>query len=309
MIDQIRRLTLDDLPDCLALMIDRGWSPDEQRWRLLLDVGAGFGLREDAGDLIATSVLTRFGPGPDGGRDLAVVSMVLVARRRQRRRLGARLTAHALDAATDAVVTLNATHQGRGLYEQLGFTTVGQTYTHVGVFAPDPSRAAGQPGAVRPAGPDDLPAIRALDAAVIGADRSAALDRLAGTLGAEGTARDPGIPGAPGIADAIRVIDAGGTVTGFAASWRGRGTVEARPTQVGPVLAADLDDARALIAAVARTVDGPIRVDVEGRHPRLRAWLTEHGVPAVSATDLMVRDGELPGDRSRLYAPIMHALG
>jgi hypothetical protein len=38
-IDAIRRVTLDELSDCLVLARDRGWLPAETKWRLLFEVG------------------------------------------------------------------------------------------------------------------------------------------------------------------------------------------------------------------------------------------------------------------------------
>jgi predicted GNAT family acetyltransferase len=74
-INRIRRRTLDNLPDCLALAEDREWLPEEHKWRLLFDVGAVYGLRDEAGDLVGTATLTRY------GTQLAAISMVLVAAR------------------------------------------------------------------------------------------------------------------------------------------------------------------------------------------------------------------------------------
>jgi Acetyltransferase (GNAT) domain len=197
----------------------------------------------------------------------------------------------ALAEAGAATMVLNATRHGRPLYQRLGFAPVGTTYTHIGVFTPasgsgGASGASGPgPGASRPAGSDDLAMIRGFDAGVTGADRAAVLERL------------------PAFADEVRVVGDGG-VSGYAATWRGAG-----PAVIGPVQAGALGEAKTLIGELARAVDGPVRLDVDGRHPRLRAWLTEHGVPAVATTELMVRGGPLPGDRDRLFAVLMHALG
>ena len=63
MFNPILPLTLDDLPDCLALAQDREWLPEDHKWRLLFAVGTAYGLRDEAGDLAGTTVLTRYGTG------------------------------------------------------------------------------------------------------------------------------------------------------------------------------------------------------------------------------------------------------
>ncbi|GAA3250304.1 GNAT family N-acetyltransferase [Dactylosporangium siamense] len=276
MIDRIHCLTLDDLPDCLALAQDREWLPEEHKWRLLFDVGTVYGLRNEAGELVGTAILTRY------GTRLAAISMVLVAARYGGRGLGRLLMQHALAEAGDATVFLNATEHGRPLYEKLGFVSVGTTYTHVGRFEP----SAGPAGS-RPAVPGDLPAILKLDAEVNGADRSHLVERL------------------PGFAEQLRVVVRGRAVSGYAGAWRNVDNV-----LIGPVLAATVNDAKTLIADLAATIRGPVRLDLDDQYPQLREWATQHAVPVRNSTAVMVRGARpLPGDRGRWFIPVMQALG
>jgi GNAT superfamily N-acetyltransferase len=275
-IDRIRRLTLDELSDCLALAEDREWLPEEHKWRLLFEVGAVYGLRDEAGDLIGTTILTRYGTA------LAAVSMVLVAARYGGQGLGRRLMEHALAEAGDATVFLNATKYGRPLYEKLSFVPISTTHTHIGRFAP-----SADPVGSRPALSADLPEILRLDAEVNGADRSHLVTRL------------------PGFADQMRVVERVGVISGYACAWRNVDNV-----LIGPVLAENADDAKALIADLATTIDGPVRLDLDDQHPDLREWATRHAVPERTSTAVMVRGTQpLPGDRSRWFVPVMQALG
>jgi hypothetical protein len=208
--------------------------------------------------------------------------MVLVAARFGGRGLGRRLMEHVLAEAGDATVFLNATERGRPLYEKLGFVPTGTTYTHVGHFEP-----SGAPAGSRPAVPGDLPAIVALDAAINGADRGELVRRL------------------PGFAEQLRVVERAGVISGYAGAWRNVDNV-----LVGPVLAETVEDAQTLIADVAATIGGPVHLDLDDRHPRLREWATRHGVPFRNATAVMVHGGRpLPGDRGRWFIPVMQALG
>lgn len=268
---EIRRLTAADLPACLALAAGRGWRADADRWRMLLATGEGHGIDDPDGGLAGTVVLTRY------GAQLAVVGMMLVAARRERRGLGRRLMEHVLDRAGEAAVFLTATAYGRPLYERLGFRAAGALTTYVGDFAgapPDVSRAAT---------PADRPAILALDAAVYGADRGAVL--------AAQLAR----------AEQVRVVERGGAVAAYAIAVRGEGLVT-----IGPVIGGD----ERLLADVAARASGPVRLDLDHRHDRLRAWAAEHGLAPDGTATLMVRgDRRLPWDRDRVTAPVMLALG
>jgi GNAT superfamily N-acetyltransferase len=276
----VRRLTVADLPACLALAVDRDWGAEEQKWRLLFDVGEVLGMQDDGGELAAAAVVTRYPPGT------AVISMVLVAARLERQGLGTRLMTHVLERAGPGPVYLYATENGRPLYEKVGFVSIDGMTTHVGRFE---SVDGAPPAPVsRPARDDDLPAILALDAAAFGADRSDLVSRL------------------PAFVERLRVLEGDGTITGYAAAWRNLETMV-----IGPVIAEDVRDAQALIADLAADLpDDRLRLDLEHRHIELRAWVADRGIPPVFDTSLMVRGGrELPGNRDRLFLPVMQAVG
>lgn len=276
MIGPIRRLDLEELPHCLALARSRGWLPEERRWRLLFDIGTVYGLHDEADDLAGTTVLARY------GTTLAAISMVLVAARHSGGGLGRRLMTHALAEAGAATVFLNATEQGRPLYEKLGFVTTGTTYTRVGRFAP-----TGAPALSRPAQPHDLPALRALDTQVNGADRTCLIERL------------------PGLTEQLRVVERDGAVTGYGGTWRTVSNI-----LIGPIIADTVDDAKTLIADLASASDGPVRIDLDDRHPQLREWASKRGIQLQKTSPVMIHDGRtLPGDRARYFTPVMQALG
>jgi GNAT superfamily N-acetyltransferase len=272
----IVRLAPSDLDACLVLAADRGWTPEPRKWALMFDAGDVYGIRDPAGGLAGTVTLTRY------GSELAVVSMMLVAARHERRGLGRRLMIHALAAAGDATVSLYATAFGRRLYERLGFRAIGAVTTLIGRFTGGPA------GGSRAAEPRDRDAIAALDAAAIGADRTPLLGAYLG------------------IADEVRVVERDGVVCGYAAAAPAGGGA----TALGPVIAPDLDAARTLIADVANAVDGPVRLDVDHRHDGLREWARGRGVLARDDCALMVHgDRALPGARERVVLPMTLALG
>jgi hypothetical protein len=54
-------------------------------------------------------------------------------------------------------------------------------------------------------------------------------------------------------------------------------------------------------------VDGDVRLDTE--HAELAEWATGHGIAPWFECTSMVHGDDLPGDRSRLFTPVMQALG
>jgi GNAT superfamily N-acetyltransferase len=278
----IRRLGPADLTRCVALSVDRGWSPERAKWSLLLAASEVFGVdAPDGHGLAGAVVLTRWGP------DLASVGMMLVAARYERRGLGRGLMEHLLaTAGAGAAVTLFATDMGRPLYEKLGFAPVRRNVSFLGRFRSPPSALRSSPG-FRLAGRADMPAILAVDRAAFGADRGAIVGRL------------------PGFADRIAVIEDGHGIAGYAAAWRNHTT----STVIGPLVAPDAEVATRLIAELAARAKTPVRLDLDPDRPELPGWALAHGLEPVSRTVVMAYGDLRPrGTPERLYTPISVAL-
>jgi GNAT superfamily N-acetyltransferase len=275
----IRRLGLEDHKHCVALSIDRGWSPEESKWSLLLEETDAFGVDAPDGGLAGAVVLARYGPA------LASVGMMLVAGRYGRRGLGRALMTHLLAEARGATVTLFATDAGKPLYTKLGFRTVRASASFVGGFRQVAGPAAGA-GGTRPATDADMQAIVNVDKAAFGADRGYLLRRL------------------PGFAERLRVLETPDGISGYAAAWR-NGNVAV----IGPVVAASGADARRLITGLAGEVRGPVRLDLDPDRPELPEWALNRGLAALSRTTVMAHGNwPPPGDPSRLFTPISVAL-
>jgi GNAT superfamily N-acetyltransferase len=271
----IRELAAADLTNCLALAQSRGWLAEEHKWRLLFAVGTVYGIDDPAGEgLAAVVVCTRYGP------ELAAIGMMLVAERHERQGLGARLMRHAAVQAGVATTWLNATEYGQPLYEKLGFRVVDHSTQYLGHWF----GVAG--GESRPVAEADLPEILAMDAEVFGSDRSDVLRRMAQ------------------FAERFRVVSSPEGVLGYGGAWR-----NVDNTVLGPVIANDGETARALLADLAANVVGPVRVDLEHQRPEQIEWAIEHGLHPGPTTAVMIQGADLPGDRSRLYNPLMVALG
>jgi hypothetical protein len=187
---------------------------------------------------------------------------------------------HALAESGTATAALTATDDGRPLYEKVGFRTIGTCTKYTGVY-----HGASQ-GISRPAGAADLPGILALDAEVFGAPRDILLQRL------------------QTFSEQFRVVDGPSGVAAFGGAWR-----NVDNTVIGPVVAPAPDTALGLIADLAAESTGELRLDLEDRHPHLISWAEDQGFAHSSETAVMIHGKPLPGDRSRLFNPVMVALG
>ncbi|MFI6100194.1 GNAT family N-acetyltransferase [Lentzea sp. NPDC051213] len=260
---ELRRLTADDLTACSDLAESRSWPREESKWAFLLTHGEGWGLFDDDG-LVGTTIVTRY-------PELASISMVLVAQRRERQGHARRLVSHVVDTG---VSTLFATSMGRPLYEQLGFHAVGFTDIHTGVFTGPISNISEIATAA------DLDDLVALDAKVTGLTRPFLWKSLL-EMGS------------------VRI-----SPNGIAGSWQ----VRDGRRLIGPVIADSPADACALIADSAAG-HGSVRVDVHD--PEVIAFVRANGIDeSWGECAWMVRNAEqLPGDRARYHAPLLQALG
>jgi hypothetical protein len=205
--------------------------------------------------------------------EMQAISGVLVASWAGRRGIGTRLMSNILDISPSV---LYATAMGEPLYARLGFHPVGATTDYHGVYAGE------APGVTRPATHADVDSLAALDREVSGYSRAALWERLL----------DPASP------YTVRTSESG--------------VIATRPNPVGltigPVIAPSASAACEMIADVAAGA-GDIRVDTDNAD--VGTFLLGQGFEKRSGgCTLMVRGAaDVPGDRSRYFAPASHALG
>ncbi len=115
----IRTLALSDVPSAMELSTGAGWNQTAEDWRRIIQLSAnGCRCVEDAGKIVATITLLRY------GTDLAWIGMVLTRPEYRRQGLAKQLVEDAIAGAErDGIRTLklDATDEGRPLYEGLGF--------------------------------------------------------------------------------------------------------------------------------------------------------------------------------------------
>jgi GNAT superfamily N-acetyltransferase len=115
----LRRLVASDIPAALGLSEEAGWNQTSEDWRMLIDLAPqGCLAIESEGELAATTTLLCY------GRRLAWIGMVLTSKSHRGRGFARRLLTQALTQADKMqieTVMLDATDQGRPLYEKMGF--------------------------------------------------------------------------------------------------------------------------------------------------------------------------------------------
>lgn len=206
---------------------------------------------------------------------VAAINMIIVDARIRGQGLGRRVMAPVLEMAGPRELRLTATVDGLPLYEKLGFETTGSIVQYQGIaqaVAPEVPVSVGAKA--------DIDALAEMDFAASGMRRADLLARIAesGTL----------LQAERGFAF-LRPF--------------GRGAV------VGPVVAQDIDTARALMSAAAvRSAGTFLRVDLSD--PELAAHAQMLGLSHAGGGTTMVRNGApVPPSDFKTYALASQALG
>lgn len=254
----------------LKLSQEMGWPYRLEDWAVALELGQGFAL-ESGGDVIGTAMWWPY------GETHASAGMIIVAKAAQGRGHGALLMDALLAAARSRSITLNSTAEGFALYERRGFATVGTIQQHQGV--PTQRQEAPPASLVRSMAASDADAVARLDHEATGWTRPKTLQKLAQT--AQG-----------------HVLLRGGEARGYAfCRLFGRGHV------IGPVVAQNLADARALVqAAIAPLGSTFVRIDT-ATSTQLGPWLESIGLAQVGGATTMVLRAQTPATGpARMFA-------
>ena len=277
----IRVLTAADLDGAFALSAAAGWNQRVADWHMLLQLAPAGSFAALAGNRIVGTAI-----GIDYGT-FGWIAMMLVEPGWRGRGLGARL----LEAAIAAIpherpIRLDATPLGRPLYQRYGFEDEAALTRHVAepsssrVDARVDAAAALAPAEVRRLTLSDLPAVAALDARVFGADRAVLLEWA--------------LRGAGQYAHVVQ--NGAGAHYCFGRSGR-------LFDQIGPVIGADDEAARALVTAALRAAEARmVVIDAFDRHTSFTDWLQSRGFVPQRPLFRMQRPGR-EGARAAGEAP------
>ena len=238
-------LTAADIHTCWQLSQALRWPHREADWQQFITWakahGAALAVRAD-GQLIGCGLAWQW------GREQGSIGMVIVDDAWQRRGIGKRLFSGLLQALQGRDVMLQATTQGRPLYESLGFSAIGHARQFHGHWQPpadaEPSSSIAADELTRLMQPQDVPALLAYDQRERGLARPALLQALLAQMDADERC-------------AVSV-DAQGRLCGYGILRRfGRGWV------VGPLLADGADRAVALVKRLTQERAGDfVRIDL-----------------------------------------------
>ena len=279
----MRDATLDDLPAIAALREAVGWGVAP--WALRAVIG-----QRDARCLVAVDgagTLAGVGSGIVYG-PLGFIGNMIVAESHRRRGLGSAI----LEAVTEYLETagctrleLNATSDGRPLYERHGFRSLGRSAT---ARIPRDAALAPHPGAsVRRWSRADLDILAAYDRPRFGGDRRALLELLTDL---------------PGVTTLL--ADEDGGVAGYAC-------VRVDEGRIGPMLAESPPIAAALLRESFDLVPHApdVRLNLPPNNRPGAAWLGELGIPVEPWDGRMGRGPAIPRRDDTVYSMAIGALG
>ena len=273
------------LAGALALSRAANWNQNEADWRMMLRLGKGFGLSDAGGSLVASIVVLPYGDA------FAWMSMVLVSPEHRRLGYASRMLRRALAylQSPGLAAILDATPAGHEVYLQEGLR---DTWGFQRYSLPEARPVSGWQDVsgltLRRLQEADWPQILALDLPAFGARREALLRALAARL-----------------PEAALVAERGEKICGYLLGRDGR---EAR--QLGPLIAADLSAAQALLSHALGRVPAPLYMDIVDRHTSLRSWAQLQGFSVQRPFTRMVHGlARAPGDNETVMLAAGPELG
>jgi GNAT superfamily N-acetyltransferase len=263
------------LAGCIALSQAANWNQNAADWRLMLEIGRGYGLTLADGTLAATTITLPY------SEQFAWVSMVLVLPEHRRKGYATQLLERALADLGKAgrTAVLDATPVGHDVYAAEGFR---DTWGFKRFVLKDPSDFRFDAARVRALQSADWAQVAALDRDAFGADRLRLLQALAGRL-----------------PQAALVCGSAKALAGFVFGRDGR-----EANQIGPLVARDAETARALLASACARVAPPVYIDLVDREAPPAGFSFQRPF-----TRMVHGAARAPGDASLIYCPAGPELG
>ena len=235
-------LTIHHAPAGYRLSTQAGWNQTLADWKLMLELGNGYGIFAD-GELIATTLYLPYRP-------IAWIGMVLVDVRFRRRGLATRLMERCLDdiASEGLYPMLDATEAGSQVYRKFGFEAFATITRFEGQAKPSSSQPPNA-HSIR-----QLKEIQALDTSTFGGDRREMIE-----IWIEHHASSYFLE--------IQI-----PVQNFGFVRPGR-----QAWHIGPLLTQDINTAMNIISVLLAHRTGQVIIDVPDHQSHLQAKLKEHG--------------------------------
>jgi len=268
----IERLDANDVAGGLALSDAAGWNQSGDDWSFFIAAGAAFGVRDEAGALIATAAALPY--------DAATgwVSMVLVDAAHRHRGIASQLVDACVAALREGGCTpvLDATPAGAAVYAKAGFVAGFAFERWQGDGAA--TMAATDAQSCVMAAPSQVETLIALDGNACGVDRALLLRSFLGRPTTRAWLAPRG--------------------DGFALRRAGR-----RAAQVGPIAAADEAAALELLGLALDGSAGRVFIDVPVHRTSIADALTRRGfVRQRSFVRMALGDARAAAARERVFA-------
>lgn len=245
----VRVLLGTDIPAALRLKELAGWNQTETDWRRLIQLEPnGCFCAMIADRLVGTTTTTTY------GHELAWIGMVLVHPEHRKRGIAKKMLQVAIDYLSErgvATVKLDATPEGRPVYEKLGFKVESMI-----------ERWAGIASSTRNSNCTPLDAslhseLFAVDRSAFGVDRSRLIEILIKTASVQ----------------PVAVLDPNGRLASYALARRGSNNA-----YIGPVLAKTAEQVTALLDCVLRQLSGErVCIDLNTDFDQGSQILTSYG--------------------------------
>ena len=260
------RLGAHHIAGCSALSSAAGWNQNTADWRLMLELGEGWGLERSDGTLVASTLVLPYG-------DFAWISMVLVLPAYRRRGHATRLLRIALAHLEKERLTpvLDATPAGREVYRREGFRDT-WGFKRLVVQRKYPPHAQSRARALRES---DWPWMLELDRTAFGGKRELLLRSLAGRL-----------------PHAALVVEGEGFILGR----EGR-----EAAQLGPLVARHAATARILLETALAQERGPLYLDLADHTPLAPAGLAEQRAFTRMVHGPLHGSVRAPGDPAQVF--------
>ncbi len=276
---QIRDMTADDLTQAHALSHAASWPHRLEDWKALFRLGRGVVAEADQ-VVIGTAMGWPFGD------DAAAIGMVIVSQDHQGKGIGRGLMNALAERLGAKTMMLNSTREGLALYSRFGFRDERIIHQHQGAAFAVPIIELRPNERIRPMGMADRAVLTALDQEATGLPRAALMSELQRK-------------------GKWLVLDRDDGLAGFAMFRRfGRGYA------IGPVVAPDLNGAKALISHWLGSNAGMfIRLDIP-EESGLCEWLNGLGIAHVDqVTGMTAGPAPVRGRNVRTFSLVSQAMG
>jgi len=268
-----------DLEAAMGLKNAEGWNQTELDWLLFLRHNPELCLVACSEELVIGTVTAI-----NYNNEVAWIGMMLVSRDFRNQGVGKMLLKTVIECLAGCQsIKLDATPTGKPVYRKLGF--VEELELHRMTIQKLPPIDDGLiSGEIRLIADSDIPEIARLDQLAFGSDRTRLIQRVLKNL-----------PGQSWMS----VQD--GRVSGFLL-----GRVGTRFNHIGPLVAASMDSAKALLGQVSKDLSGkPVVMDVPEAKADWLAWLSEWGFSHQRSLSRMYLNKNLPSKKGDSLFAIM----